>query len=377
MRVREDPLSIPWTKEALQVARPRLRNPTLIKKANLQSDAPSADLDDRGRPVFGSRRTPKGPDVLVGTDPPLVKGEVNYFLRRPTDNVVQVGVTADFRRRLADHQREARRGGFQWETLAVVRGDRTSESALLKHFAPFALPHETEWFNAKPELYRYIRWLRDQPFVATCSADSDIETVSADHWLPAHGRETPPPAGLFGQETVILPRVVTGDDYYTPPGLIDAVRVGMGGIDLDPASHPVANRKHKIPRIYTAMTNGLEKPWTGNVWINPPFGAWSEWSAAAVREIQSGRVRQLTALMSTPSITALYMQPLLALASLRLTLRGRLEFWGRLVEEGNGGGPSSGHELVYVGSRSAEMACALKSLGTIWTPYRHALEAAE
>lgn len=359
------------------MAQPRLRNPTLTKKTSLQSDAPSVDTDDRGRPVFGSRRTAKGPDVVIGTDdPPTVKGEVNYFLRRPTDNAIQVGVTSNFRTRLSSHQRDARRSGFQWETLAVVRGDLTSEDALKKYFAEHALPHETEWFHGVPALYRYIRWLRDQSFVATCAADSDIDPVPADQWLPAPDRITKP-FGLFVQEHILLPRVLTGDDYYTPTELIDAVRIGMGGIDLDPASHPAANRRHRIPRIYTANTNGLQKAWSGNVWINPPFGAWYQWSEAAVRELRSGRVSQLTALMSTPSITALYMQPLLDLATLRLTIKGRLEFWGRLVDEGNGCGPSSGHDLVYIGHRVQEMAAALKSLGTIWTPYRCEPQAAE
>lgn len=52
------------------------------------------------------------------------------------------------------------------------------------------------------------------------------------------------------------------NEWYTP------VRY----IDLDPASCELANRTVKATRYYDAHTNGLDKPWHGNIWLNPPFG---------------------------------------------------------------------------------------------------------
>jgi hypothetical protein len=256
--------------------------------------------------------------------------------------------------------------------LAVVRGDRTSEEGLKRYFEPYAYNGETEWFNPAPEVYRYLRWLRDQACVAIGS-DDQIELVTSDKWLPTAGRQTAPDSHtLFTSETYLRPRLVTCDDYYTPGPLVQAVREGMGGIDLDPASHVLANKMHGIPRIYTESTNGLERPWTGRVWLNPPFANWKAWVTTCLRELDSGRVTQLTALMSTSTMTAGYIQPLLTRARLMLVTRGRIEFWGKHVEEGNGGGPSTGHVLIYVGDRVTEMSAALKHVCTVWLPTRDA-----
>ncbi len=316
------------------------------------------------------RRRRLKPERIAPSDPPVVSGECNYFLRRPTDNVVQIGYSDNFRRRLIEHQREAKRhGGYQWEVLAVVQGDRASETALKNYFSAYAYNGETEWFNPAVEIYRYLRWLRDRSFVAISSEDQ-IEPVASENWLPNTERHLVPPLDLlYRQETALAPRVLTRDDYYTPTELIDAVRTGMGGIDVDPASHPAANQRHRIPTYYTKATNGLGRDWIGRVWLNPPFSAWEDWVSKALRELSSGRVLQLTALMTTQTMTALYVQPFIARAAAFILIRGRLEFWGKHVDEGNGAGASCGHVLIYFGDRVAEMQRALSGVGMLWVPY--------
>ncbi len=61
-------------------------------------------------------------------------------------------------------------------------------------------------------------------------------------------------------------------EWYTPDAFVQSARVVMGGIDLDPASHPEANARLKIDRIYTESDNGLTKDWYGRVFLNPPGG---------------------------------------------------------------------------------------------------------
>lgn len=61
-------------------------------------------------------------------------------------------------------------------------------------------------------------------------------------------------------------------EWYTEPKYIEAARTVMGKIDLDPASCAVANKIVKATTYYTQEQNGLEHPWYGRVWLNPPYG---------------------------------------------------------------------------------------------------------
>jgi hypothetical protein len=62
------------------------------------------------------------------------------------------------------------------------------------------------------------------------------------------------------------------NEWYTPAKYIEAARVIMGGIDLDPASCELANQTVKATHYYDQVMNGLMQPWYGKVWLNPPYG---------------------------------------------------------------------------------------------------------
>lgn len=59
-------------------------------------------------------------------------------------------------------------------------------------------------------------------------------------------------------------------EWYTPRSLFDALGLGF---DLDPAS-PMSGPVPWVPavRFYSPRDNGLMQPWTGRVWLNPPYG---------------------------------------------------------------------------------------------------------
>jgi len=60
-------------------------------------------------------------------------------------------------------------------------------------------------------------------------------------------------------------------EWYTPKYIFDALDIQF---DLDPCS-PECDVVPWIPakRYYTVEDNGLEQIWSGNVWMNPPYGS--------------------------------------------------------------------------------------------------------
>ena len=62
----------------------------------------------------------------------------------------------------------------------------------------------------------------------------------------------------------------SGDyEYYTPIEIVEAARIVMGSIDLDPFSSHEANKNIKAVKYYS--DNGLIGAWKGNIWMNHPF----------------------------------------------------------------------------------------------------------
>ena len=64
------------------------------------------------------------------------------------------------------------------------------------------------------------------------------------------------------------PSIGLSDDWYTPPEIFSALGLTF---DLDPCS---PGPEHWVPAraIYTKDDDGLRQPWTGLVFMNPPFG---------------------------------------------------------------------------------------------------------
>lgn len=61
-------------------------------------------------------------------------------------------------------------------------------------------------------------------------------------------------------------------EWFTPRPFVEAAREVLGAIDLDPASHREANRIVRARRFYDQRANGLRRPWSGRVFLNPPGG---------------------------------------------------------------------------------------------------------
>jgi len=108
----------------------------------------------------------------------------------------------------------------------------------------------------------------------------------------------------------------TTDDWITPKWLIDR----FGPFDLDPCASttqpwPCAKRQ------YTVADNGLLRPWTGNVWLNPPYGKRTgEWLKVLA---DHGRG---VALVFARTETRMFFESVFPFAHSLLFLQGRLTF---------------------------------------------------
>jgi hypothetical protein len=58
-------------------------------------------------------------------------------------------------------------------------------------------------------------------------------------------------------------------EWYTPPELFEALGLRF---DLDPCAPPGGLPWIPADRFFSREDDGLAQPWTGRVWMNPPYG---------------------------------------------------------------------------------------------------------
>ncbi len=108
------------------------------------------------------------------------------------------------------------------------------------------------------------------------------------------------------------------DEWLTPPEIIKA----LGPFDLDPCS-PL-NRPWDTAKQHYALpdSNGLELPWFGRVWLNPPYGAdLGKWMARMAAH------RNGIALIFARTETRAFFSHVWPIAKAILFIEGRLHFY--------------------------------------------------
>jgi len=58
-------------------------------------------------------------------------------------------------------------------------------------------------------------------------------------------------------------------EWSTPQDLFDALSFSYGGFTLDPCA---TKENAKCAQFFTREQDGLSQPWTGKVFVNPPYG---------------------------------------------------------------------------------------------------------
>jgi ParB family chromosome partitioning protein len=144
------------------------------------------------------------------------------------------------------------------------------------------------------------------------------------------------------------------NEWYTPPEYIAAAASVMGGIDLDPASCEIANSTVGAATFYTAEVNGLEQPWGGRVWMNPPYAQplISHFSEAVAAKYEAGEIEQACVLVNNGTETG-WFQRMLTAADAVCFPKSRIKF---LAPDGTpSGAPLQGQAVIYFGPRSGKV----------------------
>jgi phage N-6-adenine-methyltransferase len=159
----------------------------------------------------------------------------------------------------------------------------------------------------------------------------------------------------------------TGEmEWYTPTDIINLARRVMGIIDVDPASSEIANKTVGATFFYTKEENGLDKEWTGNVWLNPPFcnPEIKQFLSKLVDSYEKGETKQACVYTNNATDTQ-WWQDAASVADAICFVRGRLRCYR--PDGTTGQSPLQGQTILYYGSntRSKSENCFAKVFGEI------------
>lgn len=141
------------------------------------------------------------------------------------------------------------------------------------------------------------------------------------------------------------PRAGT-DVWLTPPHVIDALG-GASMFDLDPCAAPPPRPWDTAKAHFDQHDNGLMRPWSGRIWLNPPYGETGKW-LTRLADHGDG-----VALIFARTETEMFFECVWGRASAILFLFGRLNFCrpNGTRAKANSGAPSV---LVAYGEAEAE-----------------------
>jgi len=156
----------------------------------------------------------------------------------------------------------------------------------------------------------------------------------------------------------------SGDnEWYTPVELIEAARKVLEVIDLDPASHPDANKIIKADRFYSIENDGLGHEWHGKIWMNPPYAAdmIGKFTNKLVKHYEEDDIDEAIVLTNNATETK-WFQEMLQSASAICFPANRIKFWS---PEKSPATPLQGQAIFYFGKRAVVFAGAFEVFGQV------------
>lgn len=205
--------------------------------------------------------------------------------------------------------------------------------------------------------------------VTKLEQDAQEEIARRIEHIDEEPKQTQTPKAIV-QEVLKRPHVSFNsgnNEWYTPAELIEAARLAMGSIDLDPASNDIAQKVVKARTYYTAETNGLDKTWTGNVWMNPPYA--SDLIGKFVDKMVSERKNYEQAVILVNNATETeWFNRLISIADAVCFPKSRVKFY---MPDGKTGAPLQGQAVLYIGDNSEKFFEAFRQIG--WGATLHKL----
>lgn len=166
----------------------------------------------------------------------------------------------------------------------------------------------------------------------------------------------------------------SANEWYTPAHVIEAARQVMGGIDLDPASCETAQEVVRAERWYGVDDDGLDRNWSGRVWMNPPYSLKGEyaldvWITRLQRDFRSGAVDEAVMLINNVADSQAGASALAESSAACFTCP-RLKFKRPGAMDAN---PPLGQMILLYSHREeavAEFARVFGGIGTVVVPWR-------
>ena len=128
--------------------------------------------------------------------------------------------------------------------------------------------------------------------------DAPAEVSAPQPWTADDNYD---PADSYKPRSPIIPQS-TGNEWWTPTEYIESVQNVMQHIDLDPASCEKANAVVRAATFYGEEDDGLAQPWSGKVFMNPPYSMNKPFAEKMIAEYEAGNVEEAIVLLGAHAI---------------------------------------------------------------------------